>query len=266
MPTNIEWAEETWNPITGCSQISEGCANCYAARMANRLRGRCGYDNDEPFRVTVHLDRFDMPERWRKRRHVFVCSMGDLCHEDVPLYAWDKVTDAMRQAPQHTYILLTKRPSRLYEFAQRYVQRTTDQIPANWWLGVTAENQERANERIPILLQIPAAVRFVSVEPMLGPVDLSEVPGLYQGDGHDMPWLKKDTLHWVICGGETGPKARRMEYEWADGLRGQCEAEGVPFFFKKPGSAAKALGLWPRLESVRQFPITAVEQPHRRNP
>jgi len=236
--------------------------------MANRLRGRCGYDADEPFEITKHLNRFDEPMSWRKPRMVFVCSMGDLFHDGVRLNDMKDVFEAIAAADRkHTFMILTKRPARLAEFMDKWVpyaaQFTNPHagVLPNVWLGVTAENQDRANERIPILLQIPAAVRFVSVEPMLGPVDLSEVPGLYQGDGHDMPWLKKDTLHWVICGGETGPKARRMEYEWADGLQDQCEAEGIPFFFKKPGSAAYipdkyAQVDWQGLEGVRQFPVT----------
>jgi protein gp37 len=260
--TRIEWADSVWNPVTGCSPVSEGCENCYAKRMSKRLAGRYGYSKDEPFKVTLHPDRLGQPLRWKKPRRIFVCSMGDLFHEDVPNEFIDYVFAVMGRSQQHTFILLTKRPERMREYLQagRYQQilniayrlkfrpeglgKGIDNPKdmrwwPNVWLGVTAENQQRADERIPILLQIPAAVRFVSVEPMLGVVDLVaaldaaigiegkvEIPAV---DGID------NWLHWVICGGETGPGARPTHPDWVRNLRYQCQASGVPFFFKSWG-------------------------------
>ena len=232
MATKIEWATETWNPVTGCTPISEGCQNCYAKRMSNRLKGRCGYLKDDPFQVTMHPNRLDEPLRWRKPRRVFVCSMGDLFHPDVPEIEILKIFGVMAETPQHAYMVLTKRPKRMKEVLTSptvandvwlMTSRGCTAEPSPWplpnvWLGVTAENQARADERIPILLQIPAAVRSVSVEPMLGPVSL-------------LRWLPWDTfrkglpgwelnpdyrqgLHWVICGGETGRGAWPMPPEW----------------------------------------------------
>lgn len=269
MPTKIEWCEETWNPITGCTPISEGCQNCYAKRMANRLRGRCGYPADEPFKVTLHKDRLEEPLRWKKPRRVFVGSMGDLFHEDVPDEFIYEIWDVMVQSKQHTFLVLTKRPDRMKSFIEKVMcnrmgyaltfggtpegkkARKWAQKPVqNVWLGVTAENQRRADERIPILLQIPAAVRFVSVEPMLGPVDLTQIDiggnvwiNSLTGDCKSYNpyggWWKinesKNKLDWVICGGETGPSARPMHPDWARSLRNQCQEAGVSYFFKQWG-------------------------------
>jgi len=237
--TKIEWTHRegttgvTWNPITGCTKISEGCKRCYAERMSKRLAGRFGYPADDPFRVTVHRDKLDTPFGWRKPRTVFVCSMGDLFHKDVHLSTQVNVWRTMAHTPQHTYIVLTKRADRMAS-ALRPLSQTFGTLP-NVWLGVTAENQQRANERIPLLLQAPAAVRFVSVEPMLGPVDLR----WYLGTGE---MLSSHYLDWVIVGGESGPDARPMHPDWARGVRDQCVAAGVPFFFKQWGSADQLAG------------------------
>jgi protein gp37 len=260
--TKIEWCTnpdgtkgETWNPITGCTPISEGCQNCYAKRMANRLKGRCGYDADEPFKVTLHPDRLGQPLRWKKPRKIFVCSMGDLFHEDIDFYMVDKVFWTMFLSTQHTFLLLTKRPERMKKYIERIQKRRmgpTNQSTNDhrfWpnrriWLGVTAENQARADERIPVLLQIPAAKRFASVEPMLGPVDLNhlqpnrevEIDCLNGTHGITRPHVgANNKLTWVICGGETGPGARPLHPDWVRSLRDQCQAAGVPFFFKSWG-------------------------------
>ena len=237
MPTKIEWCHETWNPITGCTKVSAGCANCYAERMATRMRGRFGYPADNPFRPTFHPDRIDQPRRWPKpkpgeRRLVFVDSMGDLFHEDMDT-AWVKaVWDTMVETPWNTYLLLTKRP----QVMQFWITCTLDGAPppANIWCGTSVENQEWADVRIPWLLRTPAAVRFVSVEPMLGPVDLQT--GVYIDGPESMKGTTLIGLDWVICGGESGPGARPMHPDWPRSLRDQCAEAGVPFVFKQWGS------------------------------
>lgn len=245
--TKIEWANKTWNPVTGCTKISPGCQNCYAERMSKRLAGRAGYPKDDPFKVTLHPDRLDEPLKWKKPSRIFVCSMGDLFHYDVPDEYISEVFDVMCQCPDHIFQVLTKRPERMSHFIKSYLGKISGHI----WLGVTAENQEQADKRIPILLQIPAAVRFVSVEPMLGYVALSHVefdrwttmnvlegcgittrPGAM---GQCIPNCGCEKLNWVICGGESGPGARPMHPDWARSLRDQCKVAGVPFFFKQWG-------------------------------
>jgi protein gp37 len=262
--TKIEWADATWNPITGCTKISPGCQNCYAERMAKRLAGRCGYPADEPFKVTLHPDRLDQPLKWKKPRTVLVSFMGDLFHEDAPDKYIIDCLSIMAEAWQHTFIILTKRPARMKDIIAHetvandvwlQTSRGVNAEPSPWplpniWLGVTAENQEQADKRIPILLQIPAVVRFVSVEPMLGPVDLTQIDiggnvwiNSLTGDcksyhPYGGMWKiteSKNKLDWVICGGETGPGARPMHPDWVRGLRDQCQASGTPFFFKQHG-------------------------------
>jgi protein gp37 len=216
--TEIAWTDSTWNPVSGCTPASPGCDHCYAARLAKRLpaahqQGRSFSD------VVCHEERLDVPLHWRKPRRVFVCSMGDLFHELVPFDFIDAVFDVMSSegGMHHTYQVLTKRPARMLEFLEAYYVR--DLVPplGNVWLGVTAEDQQRADERIPLLLRCPAAVRFISVEPMLGPVNRI--------------W----PLDWIICGGESGPRARPMHPYWVRSLRDQCKTAGVPFFFKQWG-------------------------------
>jgi protein gp37 len=257
--------------------------------MANRLRGRCGYPADEPFKVTLHKDRLEEPLRRKKPRRMFVGSMGDLFHEDVPDEFIARIWWVMGQCAGyldpsryrgHTFLILTKRPERMQKWLNGWNDGETrrqwiesfgavydwmsgpkywpDVFP-NVWLGVTAENQQRADERIPILLQIPAAVRFVSVEPMLGPVDLTQIDiggnvwiNSLTGDcksyhPYGGMWKineSKNKLDWVICGGETGPGARPMHPEWARSLRDQCQAAGTPFFFKQ----------WGKYISISQMP------------
>jgi protein gp37 len=246
--TKIEWADATWNPITGCTKISPGCANCYAEKMSKRLAGRCGYPADEPFKVTIHPDKIDEPLKWKKPRRVFVCSMSDLFHKDVPMSIITYVLRMARSCEGHTFMILTKRPARMKEAIREMVSWGMWPVP-NIWLGVTAENQEQADKRIPILLDTPAAVRFVSVEPMLGPVDLCNFFTLSGcrincPDDYDICRLHSfeckyshtsTRLDWVICGGESGPGARPMHPDWARALRDQCQGAGIPFFFKQWG-------------------------------
>lgn len=249
--SKIEWTDVTWNPITGCSKISEGCANCYAERMAHRLAGRCGYpEAPNQFKPTFHKDILSKPLSWRKPRMVFVCSMGDLFHESVPVDWIYEVFRVMEMCQQHTFMLLTKRPEQMRRMIMGVVTGYAVEHRKNIWLGVTAENQRRADERIPILLQIPAAVRFVSVEPMLDPVLLTDMEG---PDIYKRRWLEDwivpggdgsmDTLglDWVICGAETGPGKRGMRRDWARALRDQCVSADVPFFFKKDSTGSRLL-------------------------
>ena len=233
MPTKIEWCKntdgtmgETWNPVTGCSPISAGCAHCYAKRMATRLAGRCGYPADNPFRVTLHPERFDQPLKWAKPRRIFVCSMGDLFHPDVPANAITYLFEVMAYHKRHTFIVLTKRPERmasvLFGSDGDWFMGGGDYYE-NIWLGVTAENQAAVDSRIPVLLNTWMGTTFVSAEPLLSAMDLT-------------PWISRDPyygLSWVVTGAETGPGARPMDPAWARSLRDQCEYTGTPFFFKK---------------------------------
>jgi protein gp37 len=233
--TKIEWADATWNPITGCTKISPGCQNCYAERMSKRLAGRCGYPAEEPFKVTIHPDKIDEPLKWKKPRRVFVCSMSDLFHKEVPMSIITYVLRMARSCEGHTFMILTKRPARMKEAIREMVSWGMWPVP-NIWLGVTAENQEQADKRIPILLDTPAAVRFVSVEPMLGPVTfrwakwqkIKTEPGSVN---NHLDGLRR--LDWIICGAESGQKARPMQREWALELMRQCQEAGVPFFYKQ---------------------------------
>jgi len=251
MPSKIEWTEESWNPVTGCTPISEGCVHCYARRMATRLRGRAGYPAQEPFRVTKHRDKLQQPRRWRRPRRVFVCSMGDLFHPEVDFSSIRDIYETAREHPRHTYIFLTKRPHRMHQFTEYMLRKTdlTEIWGSNMWIGVTAENHERARERVPVLLSISARVRFVSIEPMLGPVRLRHLDvekyhsewchiDALTGAHTDMgrPCESVPKLDWVICGGETGPGARPMSPEWAQELLWDCVTAHVPFFFKRHGS------------------------------
>ena len=236
--SKIEWTDVTWNPVTGCTKISPGCANCYAERMSKRLAGRCGYPKDNPFAVTLHPDKLSEPLRWKKPRRVFVCSMGDLFHEDVPAWFIDDVIDICDRVSQHTFLILTKRIERAYGYFDSTSNRVEAFEKAGCWLGVTAENQEQADKRIPILRQIPAAVRFVSVEPMLGPVDMTQA--MYGPEPKGMNWFGftdgfgyEAHIHWIICGSESGPGARPAEMRWARDLKDQCQGAAVPFFLKQ---------------------------------
>jgi protein gp37 len=225
----IEWTEATWNPVTGCDQISAGCDNCYALALSKRLKamGASKYQNDgnsrtsgPGFGVTTHPAALEQPFRWRSPRVVFVNSMSDLFHAKVPTAFIQDVFDVMADTPRHTYQVLTKRSLR--------VRRLADQLkwPANVWLGVSVEDATQLR-RIEHLRDVPAAVRFLSCEPLLGPLD----------------GIKLDGIGWVIVGGESGPNYRPMDVNWARGIRDACTAAGVPFFFKQwGGRTPKMLG------------------------
>ena len=257
MPTKIEYVTETWNPVTGCTPVSEGCTNCYAERAAaNRLAGRYGYPpKPYHFKVTLHPDRLEQPLKWRKPRRIFVCSMGDLFHEDVKRDFIYDVYVAMKNAPQHIFLILTKRPAQMKHWVDTVRPRSWPL--SNVWLGVTAENQARADERIPVLLSIPAAVRFVSIEPMLGPVDLGYTfaPAYIEAGG-------KPALDWVILGAETGPSRRAMLPRWARDVKEQCVAAGVPFFLKQMYRNDGTLWRLPELDGRvwNEYPEVACEE------
>jgi protein gp37 len=216
--SNIEWTELTWNPVTGCTKISQGCKNCYAARMAKRLKamGSDRYRNE--FDITLHPDLIDLPKRWRSPRLVFVNSMSDLFHPEIPATYITQVFQTMADCPQHTFQVLTKRSDRLAELAPKLPW------PKNVWIGASVEDS-RVIHRIRDLVTVPAAVRFLSCEPLIGPLDKLSLKG----------------INWVIVGGESGPKARPMQPQWAQSILKQCRAAGVPFFFKQWGGPRKDL-------------------------
>lgn len=219
--TSIEWATHVWNPTTGCDRISPGCAHCYALDMAARLKrfGQPKYQNDGErrssgpgFAVTLHPQTLSAPLKWRRPRVVFVNSMSDLFHDEVPDAYIRNVFAVMLAAPQHTFQVLTKRHERLTQLAPSLPW------PPNVWMGVSVENR-RFVERAEHLIQVPAAVRFVSAEPLLGPLDDLELDG----------------VDWLIAGGESGPRHRPVREEWLTELRDRCLDAGVPFFFKQWG-------------------------------
>lgn len=216
--SHIEWTEMTWNPVTGCTKLSAGCKHCYAERMAKRLKamGVARYQNG--FAVTLHEDLLTLPFTWKKPRLVFVNSMSDLFHRDVPLDFIQRIFDTMERCPQHTFQVLTKRSDRLRELAGELPW------PRNVWMGVSVENAAVVS-RIADLQCVPAAVRFLSVEPLLGPIDT----------------LPLTDIHWVIVGGESGPGARPMQPEWVENIHSQCQRADVPFFFKQWGGTRKDL-------------------------
>lgn len=265
--TEKNWWDRTWNTMSGCSPISEGCQNCWAKRTAEtRLRGRFGYPQDEPFKpVIIHKDKFREPYHWKKPQKIFVCSMSDLFHESASYLVHKAVIEMACACPQHTFMLLTKRPH-IMQIVMRgfnWIDPCQPRPLHNVWLGVTAENQRTADERIPILLQIPAAKRFVSVEPMLEPIRLSFLPHPYYRCGSTINALTGEFLEcmydggagcgrhldmkldWVIAGPETGPHARPCSVDWVRDLQRQCSAAGVPFFDKKD-VLGETIQEWPR--------------------
>lgn len=252
--TKIEWASATWSPITGCSHDgSPGCDHCYAKRMAQRLKGRYGYPKDNPFKVTFHPDRLDQPLKWKKPKRIFVCSMSDLFHKDVTDKQIDQIftvmTHPMSGANHHTYLILTKRPERILTGHSGHFAEWP-----NIWLGVTCENQQTADKRIPILLQIPAAVRFISIEPMLSEINLEMALEDFQPLNPDFS-KKPSPIQWVIVGGESGPGARPMHPEWARSIRNQCQSAGVPFFMKQmSGKTAQERHAIPSDLMIRKYP------------
>ena len=222
MPSTIEWTDETWNPVTGCSRVSPGCDNCYMFALYPRLRAMAvpGYDT-APDSVQMLPERLEAPLSWRRPRRVFVNSMSDMFHPHVEYDFIADVFDVMREADQHVFQVLTKRPGRAAGWWEKHGQSRFEEWPANVWMGTSVESQKYA-PRLSVLRRIPAAVRFVSAEPLLERVDLTQ-------------WLENGTLHWVIAGGESGPRARSMDVDWVRDLRDQSTEAGVAFFLKQLG-------------------------------
>ncbi len=211
--TKIEWTDKTWNPITGCTKISQGCANCYAETMARRLNAMGLEKYSNGFNLTLHSDCLDEPLQWKKSHNIFVCSMSDLFHKDVTFDFIDKVMMTIKKTPQHRYQILTKRAERMAEYFE------TREIPQNAWLGVTVEAQS-SKTRIDILRNLNAPIRFLSCEPLI----------------EDLCTLNLYNIDWVIVGGESGPNARPMKEEWVLSIKEQTEIQGSSFFFKQWGT------------------------------
>jgi protein gp37 len=301
--SNIEWTDATWNPTVGCMKVSAGCEHCYAITTAYRLEHAfkqpqyAGLTRRLPDgslnwtgKVRTLPDRLALPLSWKTPRRIFVDSMSDLFHDDVPDEFIDQVFAVMGWAEQHTFQVLTKRPERMREYLSdperllaienAMCERCVDQdgrlcgygnddcqltarltLLPNVWLGVSVEDQRAADERIPWLLQTPAALRFLSCEPLLGPIELSDVSGWRDA----ARWLGRmnlgpDAISWVIGGGESGPKHRPMDLDWARSLRDQCQAAGVAFHFKQIGGATHAAGgrmldgrTWDEFPTVREL-------------
>lgn len=221
--TAIEWTDATWNPVTGCTKISRGCDNCYAARFAERWRGVKGHTYEQGFDLRLWHSRLEYPLRWRKPRMIFVNSMSDLFHKKIPPKFVDAVFDTMEDADQHIYQLLTKRSSLMAKYLRR--RYGDGKAPKHIWCGVSVEDQT-ATVRIKHLQKAPARIRFLSLEPLLGPIRNLSLKG----------------ISWVIVGGESGPNARPMQGKWAVSIKNVCARRGVDFFFKQWGGRTPKAG------------------------
>ncbi len=288
--TAIEWSDATWNPITGCTKVSPGCDNCYAETFAERWRGTPGHHFENGFDLTLRPERLGQPIRWTRPRRIFVNSMSDLFHDGVPDEFIARVFAVMAVAPQHTFQVLTKRHGRMRSLLSRpefraqvedaicgvVAEYTPDQVwysawpLPNVWLGVSVEDQKRADLRIPALLDTPAAIRWISAEPLLGPVDLKgaalrpyerQQGGYWEyGHGEDVygngkVWVPAPPaqLDWVVTGGESGRGARPMHPQWARVLRDQCTAAGIPYLFKQHGAWVPESALLHRASAPAAF-------------
>jgi protein gp37 len=234
--SDIEWTDATWNPVRGCTKVSPGCKHCYAETFAERFRGTPGHPFEQGFDLRLVPTALDLPRKWRAGRLVFVNSMSDLFHDDVPLSYIRRVFKVMRECPQHSFQVLTKRAERVAELAPKL-----DWAP-NVWMGVSVENA-RYTSRIAHLRAVPASLRFLSVEPLLGPIDA----------------LDLDEIGWVIVGGESGRKPRPMQADWVRSIRDQCVSAAVPFFFKQWGGRNKKLA--GRLLDGREWNELPARQP-----
>jgi protein gp37 len=214
--SSIEWTDATWNPVTGCTKISRGCDNCYAERFSERFRGVAGHPFENGFDLTLRPERVEQPLAWRRPRMIFVNSMSDLFHKEVPRSFIDRVFDTMEAADWHVFQLLTKRSSLMRNYLQRRYENRP--CPSHIWCGVSVEDRQ-ARSRIDHLRVAPSGARFLSIEPLLGPVGDLDLAG----------------INWVIVGGESGPRARPMSPDWVREVRDQCVEQGVSFFFKQWG-------------------------------
>ena len=219
----IEWTDATWNPVTGCTKVSRGCDHCYAERFAERWRGIAGHPYEQGFDLRLWEARLEQPAQWRRPRMIFVNSMGDLFHKDIPSPFIDQVFGVMEAVDHHIYQVLTKRSLRMRDYLKgRYANRNA---PSHIWCGVSVEDHT-VRSRIHHLAMAPAAIRFLSLEPLLGPLGNIDLKG----------------MSWVIVGGESGPAARPMDPEWVRSIRDQCQAAKVPFFFKQWGGRTPKAG------------------------
>lgn len=281
--TTIQWTDMSWNPITGCQKVSEGCRNCYAKAIHDRrykahLSGKeMPKQYHDAFEVVqFHENRLDFPLHVRKPTKFFVNSGSDVFHESVSYEFIRRMFDVMIACRQHTFQILTKRPHRMLDFTAWHIGQekaegfTIKQYPSNVWFGVSVEDQATANSRIPLLLQTPAAIRFISAEPLLGEINGSygqwlssvEAEKIEDSDSHKLKM--KNSIDWVICGGESGKNARPMHPDWARSLRNQCQAAGVPFFFKQwgaylpvekiPEPGAPGIYVWESQDGIRRNP------------
>jgi len=214
--SKIEWTNSSWNPTTGCTKISNGCTNCYAERLCKRLKSMGNPNYANGFTLTLHPQMLNLPYSWKKSQMIFVNSMSDLLHEDVPIDFIENVVDVMKGANWHQYQILTKRAERLVEVSK------VVHWPDNAWIGVTVENNDFLY-RLDLLNQINAKIKFISFEPLIGPVSKADL----------------SKINWVIVGGESGPKARKIEKEWILSIRDMCIDQKVPFFFKQWGGVNK---------------------------
>lgn len=237
--SDIEWTNATWNPVTGCSKVSAGCDHCYAERLSERFRGVPGHPFESGFDLTLRPERLRQPLAWRRPRMIFVNSMSDLFHKDVPDEFVDQVFDTMEEADWHDYQILTKRSSLMRDYVNRRYGGQTS--PSHIWLGVSVEDG-RMLTRVRHLRQANAGVRFLSIEPLIGPVGPLDLTG----------------IHWVIVGGESGPGARPMDPKWVLDIRDQCRQAEVPFFFKQwGGRTPKAAGRTLEGEIFSEWPVAA---------
>ena len=232
--SKIEWTDSTWNPVTGCAKLSPGCKYCYAEVFAERFRGVANHAYEQGFDLRLWSERLDLPLKWKKPRRIFVNSMSDLFHKNVPDEFINKVFETMRNAFHHQFQVLTKRPERMFAYMKSWDKKngpTAEKCP-HIWLGTSVELAGYIG-RAQIVSKLPSAVRFLSCEPLLGPLDLSEV---FSSKNRK---TRNNGINWVIVGGESGPRSRPMKEEWVTDIRNQCRRAQVPFFFKQWGGRNK---------------------------
>ena len=247
--TKIAWTEKVWNPVTGCTKTSEGCKNCYAEGLFKRFGKKWGYGFGE---IAYHEYRLEDPLYWKKPKKIFVCSMGDLFHEDVKdLYIWEVLKVAI-SVKRHTFLILTKRPEIMKDVLSRFYWWNSE-TNRNIWIGISAENQKQMYKRVPTLLDFPAAKRFVSIEPILGPIEISKWVGAV------FPKIAppEHGINWVIVGAESGPNRRPCKIEWVRSIVKQCKAAGVPVFVKQlhiDGKVSTDPEEWPEDLRIQEVP------------